>query len=150
MYNPIGGANYEFIELANPGLEPVNLSNMEFEGINFTFSPNTPLLQPGQYMVLVNNAPAFANRYPDIPVAGVYGGRLANAGEELTLKDNTGAVVLSVAYDDENGWPVSPDGRGDSLVLVHPNSDPNDPKNWRASANINGSPGEADPTQTDQ
>jgi hypothetical protein len=150
MYNPIGGANYEFIELANPGLEPVNLSNMEFEGINFTFSPNTPLLQPGQYMVLVNNAPAFANRYPDIPVAGVYGGRLANAGEELTLKDNTGAVVLSVAYDDENGWPVSPDGRGDSLVLVHPNSDPNDPKNWRASANINGSPGEPDPIQTDQ
>ena len=54
-------------------------------------------------------------------------------------------MIVTVAYDDENGWPLSADGWGDSLVLATPDGDPNDPRNWRASTKINGSPGEIDP-----
>jgi hypothetical protein len=53
-------------------------------------------------------------------------------------------MVISVAYDDENGWPVSADGQGDSLVLIDLMTDPYDPKNWRASVQVNGSPGADD------
>ncbi len=76
---------------------------------------------------------------------GAYQGQLANNGEQITLRDFNGTLVLSVAYDDEGGWPISADGRGDSLVLVHPRGDPDDPRNWRASARLLGSPGADDP-----
>jgi hypothetical protein len=57
------------------------------------------------------------------------------------LKDLDGELLISVTYDDDNGWPLSPDGRGDSLVLHNPAGDPDDPKNWRASLELYGSPG---------
>jgi hypothetical protein len=50
-------------------------------------------------------------------------------------------IIAEVEYNDENGWPVSADGRGDSVVLFDPTGDPNDPGNWRASSNLDGSPG---------
>jgi hypothetical protein len=141
MYNPPEGDDYEFIELKNGGQADLDLSNLTFEGINFTFPPKSEPLRPGQSIVLVHNALAFAARYPEVTISGIYQGRLSNKGETLTLKDTTGNLLLSLTYDDENGWPVSPDGRGDSLVLVEPQGDPNAPKSWRASGQQGGSPG---------
>jgi hypothetical protein len=77
----------------------------------------------------------------------MYQGQLSNKGETITLKDAHGEVITSVSYDDEQGWPLSPDGRGDSLTLSNPDGDPNNPKSWRASQNLNGSPGAAEPTR---
>lgn len=147
MYNPAGGNDYEFIELKNNGDTPVDVSNMRFEGIDFIFPPGAPPLLPGQFVVLVNSPAAFKERYPEVSIDGSYSRQLSNAGEKITLRDADGNVVTSVAYDDELGWPVSPDGRGDSLVLVNLSSDPNDAKNWRASATLHGSPGADDPAQ---
>jgi hypothetical protein len=147
MYNPVGSDDYEFIELKNTGDDKVNLSNMTFEGILFTFFPNTRPLAPGEFLVLVRNRQAFAERYPEVSIRGQYGGQLSNKGEQITLKDGRGQVVVSVKYDDENGWPISPDNRGDSLVLIKPDGDPNDPQNWQASANLNGSPGADEPAR---
>jgi hypothetical protein len=96
-------------------------------------------------IVLASNAVAFAERYPDGLVNGVYDGQLANQGEVIHLLNDRGEVIVSVAYDDEAGWPVSPDGRGDSLVLADPAGDPNAPQSWRASTQVNGSPGSDDP-----
>jgi hypothetical protein len=141
MYNPVGGAAYEFIELKNSGDTPIDLANMSFEGIRFTFPPKTPLIEPGQFIVLVHEPEAFAGRYPDVAIAGVYQGQLSNSGETISLKDAQARTVVALTYDDENGWPISPDGRGDSLVLVNPAGDPGDPKSWQASAHPNGSPG---------
>lgn len=145
MYNPMGGADYEFVELKNGGDAPIDLANMSFEGIRFTFPPKIPLLAPGQLLVLACEPEAFAERYPDVAIAGAYQGQLSNSGETITLKDAAGRTILVLTYDDENGWPISPDGRGDSLVLVNPGADPSDPKNWQASATPNGSPGADEP-----
>ncbi|MCB0213514.1 MAG: CotH kinase family protein, partial [Anaerolineae bacterium] len=140
MYNPSGGDDYEFIELKNTGNTPLNLARMSFEGIRYTFPPGDALLSPGALRVLVRNPQAFSQRYPAIPIGGVYQGQLSNKGETITLRDATGEVVVSVRYDDDNGWPVSADGRGDSLVLINPHRDPNKAINWRASHTLNGTP----------
>jgi hypothetical protein len=141
MYNPIDGNDYEFVELKNSGEEDIEIANMSFEGINFAFPSKTPPLSPGELIVLVSNPAAFASRYPGVPISGYYDGQLSNGGERVALKDKNGETILSVEYDDENGWPLSPDGRGDSLVLVRTDGNPNEANNWRASANLNGSPG---------
>lgn len=147
MYNPSDGSDYEFIELKNIGNGDLNLANMYFdEGITFSFPPVTAPLSPGELVVLVGNATAFAERYPGIPVGGTYRGSLSNTGEKITLKGAEGHVVVSVGYDDENGWPISPDGRGDSLVLKALDGNPDNPRNWLASALLNGSPGADEPT----
>jgi hypothetical protein len=76
-----------------------------------------------------------------VAVDGVFHGHLANEGETLRLKDPSGQVLLTVMYDDEQGWPLSADGHGDSLELVDPHEDPNKPRAWQASIAVGGSPG---------
>jgi hypothetical protein len=147
MYNPTGGDDYEFIELKNDGDTDINLSHMSFEGITFFF-PSGTNLPAGEYIVLVQNPIAFTERYPNVPIGGIYQAQLSNKGEEIILKDKQGGVLISVPYDDEHGWPVSPDGRGDSLVFINLDGDPHNPENWRASARLHGSPGADDAGQS--
>jgi hypothetical protein len=145
MYNPPGGGSYEFIELKNVGRQALDLANLNFEGIRFTFPPTTRPLPPGNFIVLVRDGAAFAERYPDVPIGGLYNGQLSNTGEEIRIKDRYGETILAVNYNDRNRWPLSADGQGDSLVLVDRHGDPNDPQSWRASTNLYGSPGQDDP-----
>jgi hypothetical protein len=143
MYNPAAGDDYEFIELKNVGRSEVDLSHLSIdEGIYFDFPPNTSPLAPGSTLTLVSNPTAFAKLYPGVPIGGVYDGHLSNKGEKILMTDADGESLIQLTYDDANGWPVSADGRGDSLVLLDPSGDPNNPQNWRASTQVNGSPGE--------
>ncbi len=145
MYNPLAGNEYEFIELQNIGNSDVDLSGAYFEGIGFTFPTSMAPLAPGEFILLARDAEAFAQRYPGVEIDGVYTGQLSNSGEEIALRSYDGKLLTSVTYSDDTGWPISPDGRGDSLVLHNPAGDPDDPKNWRASDQIYGSPGAIDP-----
>ncbi|GAB4430757.1 MAG: hypothetical protein Kow0031_11690 [Anaerolineae bacterium] len=142
MYNPPNGDDFEYIELFNSGSAPVELARLIFDdGIRYRFPPNTPPLGAGEYAVLVSNPTAFALQYPSVKVWGAYEGHLSNKGEHFELLTPDGQTLLEVRYDDENGWPVSADGRGDSLTLVDINANPGNPKSWRASAEVYGSPG---------
>jgi hypothetical protein len=145
MYNPAGGDDYEFVELKNAGHVDLDLANASFEGIVFTFPAAMDPFAPGDLVVLVRNPTAFAERYPDVAIGGVYGGRLSNKGERIALRSADGQTLFQVHYDDSRGWPASPDGRGHSLVLVDRATDPSNPKSWRASVDLNGSPGADEP-----
>ncbi|MBN1991992.1 MAG: lamin tail domain-containing protein [Anaerolineae bacterium] len=146
MYNPRDGDDYEFIELKNVGDSVIELANISLdEGIRFTFPPNTPPLEANGFVVLVSNPAFFAEKYPNVTIGGAYEGHFSNKGEKIILRDAGGQALLEFEYNDENGWPVSPDGRGDSLVLRNENGDPNDPNNWLASRNLYGSPGTDEP-----
>jgi hypothetical protein len=118
-------------------------------GIFFVFTNGT-MLPPGQFLVLVENAERFAAKYPGVPIAGVYSGRLDNGGERLTLSHPLGGTILSVAYDDAAPWPASADHLGFSLVqkAAPPGQAPDEPAKWRASALPGGSPGADDPPQS--
>jgi len=142
MYNPVGGDAYEYIEVQNVGALPLNVDGFSFQNLTYTFPENTTI-QPGAVLVLANNAnPAlFASRYPSVSVFGYFEGNLANGGERVAILDDELQTVVAVHYDDENGWPTSPDGGGFSLEIIDPRGDPNAPANWRASSVVNGTPG---------
>ncbi len=146
MYNPDGSRELEFLELQNVGDRPVDLGHMHFDGINFTFRPGT-MLAPGERIVLISNddPDAFASEYPDVDIFGTFGGNLSNGGENLALLEGLGRTIISVDYDDSNGWPTEPYGDGKSLVLIDSAGDSNDPTNWAASAQDGGSPGADEP-----
>lgn len=137
MYNPLDGDDYEFLRLTNLSDQAVLLSGAFFEeGISFIFLADTPPLAPGDSLILVHNEGAFARRYPEVAIGGVYEGQLSNSGERLTLRDITSNVLASMTYDDENGWPLTADGWGDSLVLITGEGDPANPRHWRASSQV--------------
>lgn len=152
MFNPPGeagvdGDEFEFIELKNVSSADLDLSGVNFtSGISFRF-PNGTVLGPGQFVVLASNAEQFQKRYPAVRVAGAYTGRLANAGERITLVHATGDAIFTVAYSDQPPWPPSADGAGFSLVPINPNLNlnPDDPAQWRSSTRPGGSPGADDP-----
>ncbi len=152
MYNPaadgdVDGDHFEFLELKNTGATELDLGGVGFtNGLSFTF-PRGQTLAPGRFAVLVSDREAFTNRYPGVPVAGVYTGKLSNGGERVTLVHATGEPIFDVTYGDGAPWPASPDGTGFSLVPVNPAaaSDPAQASSWRASSQVGGSPGADDP-----
>lgn len=145
MYDPIGGNDYEFVEVKNIGATTVNMAGVAFAlGIEFAF-PAGSTLPAHQSVVVVSNPTAFSERYPGVPIAGPYGGQLDNGGEELLLTAPGGAPLLDFAYDDDAPWPTAAGGDGYSMVIVSPSSNPGAPASWRASTYPNGSPGQDDP-----
>jgi len=143
MYNPLDGGDYEFLELTNVGDAEMDLSYAQFEGVDFHF-PNGSIIHPGESIVLIRDYYAYRELYPKAPFGGFFRGSLANEGETILLKDVRRNLLLSVTYDDENGWPLSADGLGDSLVRVNCLGDADDSRNWDVSSDIHGDPGVTD------
>jgi hypothetical protein len=143
------GGDFEFLALQNIGTTPVDLTGMEFDqGIAFTAPLSAQsALAPGARAVLAANKDAFAMRHgPGVRLLGEFRGRLDNEGDWLRLKDATGQVIKSFAYDDRAPWPEEADGTGRSLVLRQPQANPphGEPQSWRASLDPGGElPGEA-------
>ena len=145
---------FEFLEVMNisPNLT-ADLTGVSFTtGISYDFAAGTTLL-PGDRLVVARDRAAFTKRYPAATgklAAGAFlnATALSNSGESILLADAGGATIKSFTYDDKFPWPESPDGNGDTLVLIAPltNPDHNLPANWRSSVAASGSPGTGDAT----
>jgi hypothetical protein len=147
MYNPEPpGDAYEYLELQNFSNLPLDVGGWFITGVDYIFPPNT-ILQPGQIVLLgsLQNVTSFKARYPGVTAFGYFSGQLLNRGERVAVVRPDGRVVTAVPFDDEGGWPAEADGRGFSLEVVDPLGDPADPANWRASAQVNGTPGRVNP-----
>ncbi len=165
MYNPIGGGQFEFLELYNSSsILPIRLDGLAFtRGIQLEFPAET-IIPPDGYLLLSKvgttaERMAFqAHYYIDdtIPILAPYAGQLANEGERITLSSlPTGEEILSFAYSDNRGWPIQADGAGHSLVPISTVMELSDQSvlnyggNWQASFAIGGSPGRKDPESQD-
>ena len=162
MYHPSDGdlgegevrdrTEFEFLEILNPGTEPLDLAGMAFTGgVRFTF-PADASLAPGEYGVIVADPQAFEERYGD-PASGAptplgrFMGQLDNGGERVELETAEGETLVTLRYADGPFWPLGADGLGFSLIPVDPlapNAALDDPRAWRQSAERGGSPGAAD------
>ena len=146
---------FEFLELANIGSSEIDLTGVQLvqvdmggdtQGIEFDFSSGAiKRLAPGERVLVVENAEAFAFRYRgDLPVTGQYSGRLSNSGEAITLQIR-GETVQQFAYSDD--WYPATDGNGASLEIIDPMGDLSlwtQSSGWRASVEVGGTPGEVD------
>lgn len=140
----VDGEEFEFIELKNIGDSELNLAGAQFsEGIDFVFPPGATL-HPGEFAVLARNRTAFQQRYPDVTIAGEYTKKLSNDGERLTLIDAVGRRIFSFTYGTAAPWPSSADGGGETLVNVRPEQWPDQVCDWRANAQLYGTPGKDD------
>lgn len=137
MYHPrVDGDNGEYVELYNTGTETVDLSGWSFtEGIDFVF-PQGTLIPGGGYLVVCRNEIFLRQFYAigsDILTTGNYApSSLSNAGEEIVLLDTAGETADRVNYGDQIPWPLSPDGQGASLELIHPLADNDNALYWSA------------------
>ncbi|MBN1817116.1 MAG: lamin tail domain-containing protein [Sedimentisphaerales bacterium] len=154
MADPLGGKEYEFLELQNTGPELLDLHHVTITGgIEFAFTDSAvTTLGPGQFVVIAENTASFQSRYgTDIPLAGQFTGALDNAGETLQIRGRFNSSILSFEYGNSRLWPLAALGAGHSMVPRN-EAIPDQPEgslyyggNWRASAAIHGSPGRVDP-----
>ncbi len=142
MYHPLGDAGtLEFIELYNNRAVFEDLTGCAFtSGIRYAFEPGT-IIGPKSYLVIAGDPAALEQSYGIIGVRGPFSGRLSNDGERIELSDGGGQIVISLSYDDDTPWPVSPDGTGHSLILSRPGGDPAEASSWSPSTFIGGKPG---------
>jgi len=142
---------FEFIEFQNVGAQAINLAGVRMaNGVDFAF-PSFDLA-PGAYVLVVNDARAFALRYPSVPAGRVAGEfshstLLDNAGERVGVGTLLGRAIQDFEYRD--GWFDQTDGTGFSLVARSPLQgralwDSED--GWRASWQSGGNPAAADPS----
>jgi hypothetical protein len=154
MYQPAAPANssdYEYIELQNIGNVTLDLGGVRFtNGISHTFPPGTTLA-PGALLVVANDRSSFLSRYPGstgFMAAGGFNGAFDNTGETiaLTLPEPWRVHILRFRF--EPTWYPSASGGGRAIVVASPATTlPKDWQErtvWRASANVNGSPGAAE------
>ncbi len=147
MYHPADlGENLEFIELHNANPWPEDLSGYQLSGdISVIFPPNTVVLADG-YVVVADKYANFIAIYGSSNVLGAsFSPSLPNSGGTVQLRDRLGAILLEVNYGTDAPWPVLPDGKGYSLVLVRPSLGEADPRAWASSEEVGGSPGRAEP-----
>ena len=137
QHSPSGGDTAEFVEIANPGSQAIDLSGWTMSGaIDLTVQPGTVIL-PGAAMTFVSNDPGFRSAYGgSVFIGDRYEGNLGATGT-LTLSRPDGSVADEITYGGD-GWPV-PTG-GQSLELTDLGADNNDGASWALSTG-SGSPG---------
>jgi hypothetical protein len=156
-YNMPGDDEFEYIEIHNAGIAPVDLTGATFiEGVTFTFEEQPTkiggyTIMPGEYWVITLNADTLLNFYDIDPavVAGEFTGGLSNSGEDIILVNSVGDTLAFVDYDDSFPWPTEADGFGFSLEY-NMEGDLNDPYSWNASLMYMGSPGAENGVRSDE
>ncbi|MBF0368610.1 MAG: CotH kinase family protein [Magnetococcales bacterium] len=142
-YNPSSSqgddSDYEFIELINIGLTPIDLTDYAFsEGIEMTF-PDGSVIDTQEIIVVARNAETYQDQ--GYQVFEWEKGKLSNSGETLTLINAEGNEVDQVTYSDTLPWTPSADGGGGSLALINPALDNAAPENWWVGPTFGGTPG---------
>ncbi len=109
----------EYVELHNPGDQPVDLSGWRFtKGIQFQFPPGTKIEASG-YLVICRNLDRFKEFY-GFAAQGNFDQPLSNSGERIELVNARGETVDRVKYKSRSPWPVAPDGYSSSLERISP------------------------------
>lgn len=145
--SPFGNDQFEFVELANIGSQPLDLSGARLGGaVDFVFPSAAPGgdLAPGELVLVVKNLTAFASRYETsgLRIAGEYDGNLSNGGERVILLDALGETILDFVFSDL--WYAATDGGGASLEILDPRGAPDSwdlKRSWLPSLEPGGTPG---------
>ncbi len=138
----------DWVELYNPNNTPVDISNWEFyDNGNQFIIPAGTVIQPDEYLVLVESAAMFTSIFPQVAnYVGDFAFNLSKKGERVSIFDTNKCLSDYVVYNDKFPWPIEPDGLGPTLSLINPYNglDNNIATSWESSSAINsayGTPG---------
>ena len=140
-YDTLSGKDLEFIEFKNTGNHSINLGGLEIDSaVHYKF-PENFLLPPKQFFVVASKPSKFFSHYGMLP-SGNYQGNLSNAGEEILVRDRSGAEIIRFIYEDSPPWPDGADGDGFSMAsaAINPGGDPGDHSYWTLSVEKDGNP----------
>jgi hypothetical protein len=127
----LASAHDEWIELHNPGAQPVNLGGWILtDGGDINVSLGGSISGHGFYLLERTDDTTIA----DIGADRIYTGALRNSGETLWLKDPTGAVVDS-ANKAGGGWPAGDTASRASMERLGGGDNPG---NWRTFTGYGG------------
>ena len=141
LYQSPTDPGLEWIELHNPLAFDLDISGWSLaDGVDFGFQAGTVVPADGYLVVAADPALLEAESgYSD--ALGPYDGQLSNGGERLELRNNTGRLIDTVAYGDDEPWPVHADGTGLSLAKVDADAASDHAEHWTGSAELGGTPG---------
>ncbi len=138
----------DWIELYNPNNTAVDISDWEFyDNVNQFIIPAGTVIQPDEYLVLVENAAMFTGIFPQVAnYIGDFAFNVSKKGERVSLFDKDKCISDYVVFNDKAPWPTEPDGLGPTLSLINPYNglDNSLPGSWESSSAINsayGTPG---------
>lgn len=135
LYNAPSAEDSEWIELYNPMALDMDLSGWSLAGgVAYTFAEGT-VLPAGGYLVVA------ADPADVVGALGPYDGALSDDGERIDLRNNAGRLIDTVAYADDDPWPVQADGSGLSLAKIDPDAASDHAESWTVSAALGGTPG---------
>jgi hypothetical protein len=141
MYDPpLGGQDYtdEWIELFNITTQTISLNGWTISdgeaGGTHTFGDLS--ISGRGYLLLEYEEAAATPTADDIYGDDATNLKLANTGDDITLKDNSGTTIDTVTYSP--GWGGN--GNGKSLERKNPWGTSNDSNNWTSSTDDGGTP----------
>ncbi len=135
----IGLPVYEYVELYNRSPVAIDLKNWSFSDSSSSQTfPSSIILKPDSFLIVC--AASLVSNFT--PFGTVYGlgslPSLNNTGDVLSLKNQAGTVINSVAYTDSwYGDNVKKSG-GWSLELIDPSNPCGGANNWKASSDPSG------------
>ena len=137
MYNPLVPGT-EYVEVYNRSDSTVfDLGAFDFRGLGGGI-PVGNLIAPSSRVVLVNDPVQSLISFGQIPIGGIFEGRLNDGGERIEIvgrnpADGSEYFVDRVEFEDLLPWPTHADGAGSSLQLISTDADNSRVSNWFAS-----------------
>ena len=126
----------DWIELHNPGSEPLDLSGWILKDnvdAHEYFIPDGTELPPGGYLVVAQDRPRYAIIHPDhAQVIGDFDFGLSNEADAVRLYNADYRLMDVVRYTDTGPWPTAFDGDDRTIALTDPEADNNEGTAWVA------------------
>jgi hypothetical protein len=141
LYHPVDDEDLEWLELHNPMVLDMDLSGWALGGgLSYGF-PDGSILPAGGYLVVAADPAWLASQTGFADALGPYQGKLSDGGERIELRNNSGRLIDTVEYGQDEPWPVRADGSGLSLAKMDPDATSDHAENWTVSAEVGGTPG---------
>jgi hypothetical protein len=130
---PERDSSESWIELFNRSSNAVSLTGWKLsEAVSFDFPSNT-VINPGGFLVIVEDPAAMQAKYPSLNVLGPWSGNLSGSSDRIVLEDAAENPADEVRYYDDRPWPGYANGAGSSLELRDARADNSRPEAWAAS-----------------
>ncbi len=119
-FNPSDGQGHaEFIEIANVGSQPVDLSGWAVTGAGRVSFPKGKTLAPGQAAVLCKDTAAVQKAFgAKVAPIAVFTGKLKGKGDTVRIEDPSGKVADEAAYQEGKPAVKEASNTGRSLHRV--------------------------------